>query len=255
MIFLRSCSELVVTCIIPARFESSRFLGKLLQPLNGIEVLGMTYLRAVDSGLFTQVIIASGDELISDYCERNNFKFSETYGEYSNGSERVIAAAQNLGIQDDLVNLQADQPLFEAGDLKKLLDQEAESSSVKTLVYPVKDIFIETGSNPVHATLNANSEIITFSRCKIPAGHSNLKHFFHIGIYFYPIDALKRISSEKVFHDCNWSKLESLEQLNLLCSGIKMIGVIANKLVPEINTQEDLKVAREYLKQERVKHE
>jgi 3-deoxy-manno-octulosonate cytidylyltransferase (CMP-KDO synthetase) len=237
----------MVTCIIPARFDSSRFPGKLLQPLNSSEVLGMTYSRAVRSNLFRQVIIASGDIKISEYCRERSFDYVETYGNYANGSERVFDAARILQVQDDVVNLQGDQPLFNLEDLKLLLNANVPSSTVRTLIYPVRNALDNLGSNPVHATLNLRNEIITFSRCKIPAGHSTYELFFHIGIYLYTSSILMQVARERVFHDCPWSQTEALEQLNFLCRGVKIHGIFAQNLVPEINTKQDLLDARNYL--------
>lgn len=236
-------------CVIPARFDSSRFPGKLLEPLGSSEVLGMTYLRAVKSRLFSQVVVAAGDRKIAEYCKEKGIEFIETKGEFKSGSERVIWTANALDIECDVVNLQGDQPLFSVDDLENLNLSGSTRDGVSTLLYSESENDVNLGGNPVFATLNGRGNIITFSREKIPGGHGIKDKLFHIGIYYFPKVWLQNSKRSLLFHECEWSDKESLEQVNLLCSGVSFFPVFASDCPPEVNTRQDLIDAQLYWKE------
>ena len=226
-----------VTCLIPARYDSSRLPGKLLSSLGTKTVLENVYWAAVNSGLFSSVIIASGDKKISDYCKSQNLSFLDCFGSFESGSERIIWAAKKLKLNGWIVNLQGDQPFITNKDLKNLLSKH-DSQSVTTLIVPIPS-GIDDG--PVRATVNGKGEIVSFSRARIPSGHSSFRVNIHVGIYLYPEPIWQQ---KNLFHDCPWSIQESLEQLNLICKGIKFLAAISNLQSIEINTYADLEQAR-----------
>jgi 3-deoxy-manno-octulosonate cytidylyltransferase (CMP-KDO synthetase) len=226
-----------VTCLIPARYDSSRLPGKLLASLGAKTVLENVYWAAVNSGLFSSVIIASGDKKISDYCKSQKLSYLECFENFESGSERIIWAAKKLKLNGWIVNLQGDQPFITNEDLKSLLLKH-DLQSVTTLIVPIPK-GIDDG--PVRATVNDNGEIVTFSRARIPSGHSLFNVNIHVGVYLYPESIWQQ---KNLFHDCPWSIQESLEQLNLICRGIKFLAAISNSQSIEINTHADLEQAR-----------
>jgi len=54
--------SLKIIAVIPARYEASRFPGKLMKDLCGKSVILRTYEAAVATGLFEQVIVATDSE-------------------------------------------------------------------------------------------------------------------------------------------------------------------------------------------------
>ncbi len=51
--------------VLPARYDASRFPGKLMQLLGDKTVIARTYLATKEAGLFDEVIVATDSELIS----------------------------------------------------------------------------------------------------------------------------------------------------------------------------------------------
>jgi len=238
-----------VTCIIPARIASTRFPGKLLKFLGKHTVLEHTYNSALLFKGFKDVVIASGDSDITQYCQAKKLQYIDCFGDFNSGSERVLFAAKTLGARGRIVNLQADQPFIESSDLS-LLVNNSRSGGISTLIKPINNLDSIQGEQPVFATINSNNRIITFSRQKIPAGHSLFNYNLHIGIYLY---SEKVLSDVNIFHNCLWSKSEKLEQLEFLCRGISFTGIESTNTHYEINTEKDLnyalnfKVSREIL--------
>ena len=58
--------------LIPARLESQRFPNKLIKKLHGVPIIVRTYLAALDSKLFDQVYVVSGNDEIIDLINNGN---------------------------------------------------------------------------------------------------------------------------------------------------------------------------------------
>ena len=82
--------------IIPARMASARFPGKPMQMVGNQTILQRVYYQAASSKL-DQIVIASGDDVILNHCQQNNFKNIETYyGKFA--QRRVLKRMNELGI-------------------------------------------------------------------------------------------------------------------------------------------------------------
>ena len=55
-----------IIAVIPARYEASRFPGKLMQLLGHETVIATTYRNVVSTGLFNEVFVATDSEIIFD---------------------------------------------------------------------------------------------------------------------------------------------------------------------------------------------
>lgn len=234
----------MTVCIIPARYGSTRFPGKLLKKLDESEVLLHTYRRAIETNAFSRVLVSAGDEQIREYCSKHGLEYIESFEEFNSGSERVIGTARKLGIKEDVVNLQADQPFIGSTELINLVKRGVELNEICTLMFPEEKAETNHGENPVFISIDLMGRIATFSRARIPSGHHTSARIIHIGVYFFPFSSWRH---KNLFHVCPWVNTEKLEQLSILCSGEGIYGVIAENLWPEINTLNDLNSAKKYL--------
>jgi len=55
--------------VIPARYKSTRFEGKPLALINGIPMIKRTYNQAKKSTKLNELIVATDDQRIVDYCK------------------------------------------------------------------------------------------------------------------------------------------------------------------------------------------
>ena len=53
-----------IIAVIPARYQASRFPGKLMQVLGEKTVIATTYQNVVETGLFDEVFVATDSEII-----------------------------------------------------------------------------------------------------------------------------------------------------------------------------------------------
>ncbi|MCD6023460.1 MAG: kdsB [Fibrobacteria bacterium] len=108
-----------VTCVVPARLGSTRFPGKLLQPLRGKPVVVHALERAAAAGCFDRIFCFTDSPEIAAAVAAHGFDPVLT-GEASNGTERIARHLDALPGAGLIVNLQGDEPAFPAEGLRVL---------------------------------------------------------------------------------------------------------------------------------------
>ncbi len=99
------------TALIPARLESKRFPNKLIKKINGTPIILKTYRAAVDSRLFENVYVVSGNDEILDIIKSEGGKTFKSLKDHNSGTDRIAEAAIKLNT-DIVVNLQGDEPFI-----------------------------------------------------------------------------------------------------------------------------------------------
>ncbi len=242
--------------VIPARYQASRFPGKLVKEIGGIPVVLHTYQRALEAN-FDSVVVATDDQRIAEIMTAAGAEVFLSQVEHQSGTERIAEVVQTLDYdeQDIIVNLQADEPFINP----KLLEQAAQTlnadkvASVSTIYIPLdktEDVF---NPNIVKVILDKDNYALYFSRAPIPwlrgvfdqqqQQDFTLQLFHrHIGIYAYRAGFVKEYRNLSV---SPLEKYESLEQLRVLWNGYKIILHEALALPgQEVNTKEDLQKAQ-----------
>jgi 3-deoxy-manno-octulosonate cytidylyltransferase (CMP-KDO synthetase) len=231
--------------VIPARFASTRFPGKVLSPILSKPMLQHVYERASQARYLTSTIIATDDERIVQAARRFGASVRLTRSDHLSGTDRVaeIASAENADI---IVNIQGDEPLIDpvAIDTAILpLAQEPEIA-MGTLKKRIEDPQELDNPNVVKVVTDNAGDAIYFSRCPIPfvrdrgaAGPLTGVHFKHIGIYVYRRDFLLQYSDLPVGP---LEKAEKLEQLRALENGYRIRVVETEYESLGVDTPEDL---------------
>ncbi|PTM16170.1 MAG: 3-deoxy-manno-octulosonate cytidylyltransferase [Bacteroidetes bacterium] len=228
-------------CIIPARLESSRFPNKILTDIQGMPMFERVYHIAQVSGVFSTVFIASPNPEILELCEQRGIAAIATSFEHPCGSSRVFEAA--LGVDEDwdiVVNLQADQPFLPVFYLKTVVEA-IDVNPVATIAYESEEVKDE---HTVKVIRNKKGEGVYFSRYPIPyVVHSDspVKKYCHLGLYAYKREFV--LNYEGDFRS-DLAIQESLEQLDFIHHGYAIDVALVPHAVPEVNTPEDLIIAR-----------
>jgi 3-deoxy-manno-octulosonate cytidylyltransferase (CMP-KDO synthetase) len=98
--------------IIPARYGSTRFPGKPLALINGVPLLQRVWALGISVAEKDNVIVATDDKRIADFCAKIGAACVMTDPAIANGTERVHAALHQLpGDVDQVINLQGDAVL------------------------------------------------------------------------------------------------------------------------------------------------
>lgn len=236
--------------VIPARYEASRFPGKLMQPLGGHPVIVQTYRRVVETRLFDQVIVATDHREIADAIAAEGGEVFMSQTPHDCGSDRIAEAVAN-STADIVVNVQGDEPFVHPQSLQDLLsvfiDDTQHEIDLASLMFPIKDPEAVANPNNVKVIVDQDNFALYFSRSPIPY-HREKKasavYHKHIGIYAFRKDALLAFSKSPM---TPLEKAEKIECIRYLEQGKKMKMVHTTYLSIGIDTPEDLKRAEAQL--------
>ena len=139
--------KLKTIAMIPARYEASRFPGKLMKDLEGKPVILRTYEAAVQTQLFDTVYVVTDSELIYETITGAGGHAIMSQQEHSCGSDRIAEAVADLDI-DIVVNVQGDEPFTNTEDMRNVLQvfyekdaDEIDLASLMTPISKIEDIF------------------------------------------------------------------------------------------------------------------
>ncbi|MGD8251822.1 MAG: 3-deoxy-manno-octulosonate cytidylyltransferase [Desulfobacterales bacterium] len=207
--------------IIPARFGSSRFPGKPLADILGKPMIVRVYERARRCGALEDIVVATDSRRIADVATANGIRAIMTRSDHASGSDRVLEAAEILGLPDTaiVVNIQGDEPALQPVMLSEVLSPFADP---KTEVATLATVMArEEVGNPdqVKVVVSAGGKAIYFSRSPIPYARDgqHTVYYRHVGLYAFRLPALKRFVA---MGPGRLEKTERLEQLRLLEAGI-----------------------------------
>ena len=238
-----------VIAVIPARYNSTRFPGKMMELLGNRTIITTTYQNVLETGLFDEVFVATDSELIFDEISKNGGKAVMT-GEHETGSDRIAEAVQNIDC-DIVINVQGDEPFLKKEPLKQLIDvfykDEKKEISLASLKIQLRESEEIRNPNNVKVITDNNGFALYFSRSVIPFHRElsyNVKYYKHIGVYAFRKEALLKFSSLEM---TPLEISEKLEQLRYLENGMKIKMVETDFVGIGIDTPEDLEKAKKLI--------
>ena len=154
--------------LIPARLESKRFPNKLIKEIGGVPIIIKTYNAAIDTGLFDEVYVVSGNNEILELIKSVGGRTFKSINNHQSGTDRIAEAAIDINC-DIIVNLQGDEPFINKIALKKLIksfdDPKVNMASLMTKFESFDEI---NNPNNVKVIVDSHSDAIYFSRLPIP---------------------------------------------------------------------------------------
>jgi 3-deoxy-manno-octulosonate cytidylyltransferase (CMP-KDO synthetase) len=226
--------------VIPARFASTRFPGKVLAPIVSKPMLQYVYERAAQARYLTSTIIATDDERVYDAARKFGAAVRMTRADHLSGTDRVaeVASAEDASI---IVNIQGDEPLIDpdAIDAAILPAEHNPEVVMSTLMKEIQNPHEVADPNVVKVVTDFSGDAIYFSRCPIPFARDGgpARHFKHIGLYVYTRQFLMDYSGLRVGP---LERTERLEQLRALENGYKIRVVETTYDSIGVDTPEDL---------------
>jgi 3-deoxy-manno-octulosonate cytidylyltransferase (CMP-KDO synthetase) len=239
-----------IVSIIPARYDSSRFPGKLMQMLGDKTVILRTYQNVVATGLFDEVFVATDSPLISSEIEANGGRVVMTRGDHQCGSDRIAEAVS--GMQADIVvNVQGDEPFVDRESLQNLIEvfhQDPQKEiALASLMTPLREAEEVQNPSVVKVIVDLNHFALYFSRSPIPFDRDNLQtpvYYKHVGVYAFRKQALIDFSEQQM---TSLERAEKIECIRYLEHGKKIKMVETQNLNFEIDTPRDLERAQAHL--------
>jgi 3-deoxy-manno-octulosonate cytidylyltransferase (CMP-KDO synthetase) len=214
---------LSVLAVIPARFASSRFPGKLLADRSGKTLIQHVWERTVQAKRVDRVLVAADDQRIIDAVRQFGGEATMTRPDHANGTSR-IAEAVHAARETTIVNVQGDEPDIDPAliDLAvATLHQHAECP-MATVCSPFAAGDDPSNPNIVKVVVDRAGRAMYFSRSLIPFnrdGHSlpaEAGPFKHVGLYAYRREFLLKYVA---MPPTPLEQAEKLEQLRVLEHG------------------------------------
>jgi 3-deoxy-manno-octulosonate cytidylyltransferase (CMP-KDO synthetase) len=233
--------------LIPARYDATRFKGKLMAELKGKSVIRHTYDATVATGLFDEVAVVTDSDIIYNEIMTHGGKAIMSQKEHESGSDRIAEAAENMDV-DIIVNVQGDTPFVKKEPLEKLLAQFGDRTvEVASLMQLLTDEKLIADPNYVKVAVDKNMNSLFFSRSVIPYPRNKdlpISYYEHVGVYAFRKQALLNFTSWPVTPLENAEKIECLRYLE---NGIPLRMVITKYIGVEIDTPEDLERAKQLM--------
>ena len=210
--------------VIPARFASTRLMGKPLADICGKPMIQHTYESTLKSKLIHEVIIAVDDEKVAEVAQKFGAKVIMTPKDIATGSDRIAYILNGINDADIVVNIQGDEP-FIAGTM---IDQAIEpllfdpNVSVSTLAKKIETVEELKSTSIPKVVFDYHNFALYFSRSPIPfvrEARSNFEKikkadiYKHIGLYVYRREALFKFTK---LAPTDLEQIEKLEQLRML---------------------------------------
>jgi len=233
--------------VIPARFASSRFPGKVLASISSKPMLQHVYERASQARYLTSTIIATDDPRVFEAARLFGAQVRMTRPDHVSGTDRVaeVASAHDAEI---VVNIQGDEPLIDPAAIDAaILPLEHNSAVVMaTLKKEIQNLREVADPNVVKVVTDRAGDAIYFSRCPIPFGREGHqpRHFKHVGLYVYRRNFLLEYSRLPVGP---LEEAERLEQLRAIENGFKIRVVETEYESVGVDTPEDLERVAELI--------
>lgn len=238
--------------MIPARYSSSRFPGKLMQDLEGESVILRTYKATLRTKLFSEVYVVTDSGIISQEIKSNGGQVIMSTKEHESGSDRIAEAVQLIEC-DVVVNVQGDEPFTDCESLKKLINvfetDNKKEIDLASLMVHISDSNEIQNPNTVKVIVDQRNFALYFSRSPIPYQRDskvNTRYFKHKGVYAFRKEALLDFAKLpiKMLEDS-----EKIECIRYLEFGKKIKMVETDVQGVEIDTPEDLQRAKFFLRE------
>ena len=233
-----------IVVIIPSRYDSTRFPGKPLAKIAGKPMIQWVYEKAEQAENVTDIYVATDDQRIYDVVKGFDGNAVMTSKENRSGTDRVAEAAEIIGIEmeDIVVNVQGDQPLFNFHSIDQLVKPFFTESdlAMSTLAFKIVDKNEITDPKDVKVTFDQRGYALYFSRSAIPFGRDaqlNFNTYKHLGFYAYTRHFLETFKS---LPEGELETIEKLEQLRAIEYGYQIKVVITEYDSPEVDLPEDI---------------
>lgn len=199
--------------VIPARYKSSRLLGKPLIKLCGVPMIVRTYQQCVRAVPAEQIVVATDDDRIRTACETSGIRVVMTSSSCLTGTDRLAEVARMISART-YINVQGDEPVFNPLDLRALIDAAGEypNQIINGYCKIDNEEMFRSSSTP-KVVIRLDGRLLYMSRGAIPTdkNHGFQGALRQVCAYAFPKDALKEYTSVSAK-----TPLEAIEDIEIL---------------------------------------
>lgn len=246
--------------IIPARMESSRFLGKPLIKICGTPMVGHVYFRSKMSKLLNEVYVATCNQEIVEYINSIGGKAIMTSNKHKRASDRVAEAL--LKIEKDtndradiVVMIQGDEPMI----YPEMIDEAVEplidydDVLVSNLMAPLKNEKEHRDPNAVKVVFDRNNFALYFSREPIPSNKKEPNdNYKNKQVCIIPFKREFLIKFNEL-EPTPLEVIESIDMLRVVEHGYKVKMIPTKYDTYSVDTKKDLEKVEKIMKDDELK--
>jgi 3-deoxy-manno-octulosonate cytidylyltransferase (CMP-KDO synthetase) len=228
-----------ICAVIPARYASTRFPGKMLAPLLGKPLLQHVWDNLRTARSISRILIATDDERIRAAATAFGAEVVMTDPSLPSGTDRIATATRDIEA-DWFLNVQGDEPLVTGAVLDAFIASLDGASPMATLARRITDPAALTNPDVVKVVTDLQGRALYFSRAPIPHvrdAADQAEHWQHLGIYIYRPSTLRQLVS---LPPSPLEQAEKLEQLRALQNGIAIQVVPTTVETIGVDRPEDL---------------
>jgi 3-deoxy-manno-octulosonate cytidylyltransferase (CMP-KDO synthetase) len=253
-----------VIAIIPARYASTRLVGKLLLSIGSKPLILHTLEQAKKAVGIDRVIVATDDERILCAVQESGHEAMLTSPDHQSGSDRIAEVAADLPVGSIIVNVQGDEPLIPPGTIEKAVAAMVadENIMMATTCEPIREPQDVLSPDVVKVVTDKQGFALYFSRSPVPFPRDAVKRNGslekalrdepdllagfkkHTGLYVYRREFLLDFTKMR---RSKLERTEMLEQLRVLENGTKIKVVEVTESSIGVDTAEDLERVRKLL--------
>lgn len=242
-----------IAIVIPARWGSTRFLGKALHLLAGKPLVQHVWERCRLVKKISRILIATDDERIATTARAFGAEVVMTSKTHPNGTDRIAEVASKFRSITHFLNVQGDEPLIDPKLIEKLaatLIRKPEIAMI-TAATPFETPSEAENPNMVKVVVSHAGDALYFSRSLIPYHRdshdlaSKVAPLLHLGIYGYRRDTLRKLVR---LAPTPLELCEKLEQLRALDHGIPIRVIQTSHRGIGVDTPEDAERVEKLLK-------
>lgn len=229
--------------MIPARYEASRFPGKLMQKLGDQTIIATVFEATRDTGLFDDVVVVTDSDIIFEEIQSLGGRPLRSKKQHESGTDRIAEVAKDMDV-DIILNVQGDTPFIKKEPLEKLLKLfDDETVHVASLMQKITDEKTIADPNRVKVCVDKKMNSLFFSRSVIPYARAktNINYYEHIGVYAFRKKALLDFTS---WPATPLEDAEKIECLRFLEHGVSLRMAETEYIGISIDTPEDLQKAK-----------
>lgn len=184
--------------------------------------------------------------LLAECVSNRGFQAIMTSERHQSGTDRIAEANRQVKA-DHVINVQADEPLVSAAQLRQLAQLIAGPSAMATLGTPFKTAADFGNPNQVKVVFRRDGRALYFSRSPMPYARDHggavsdawvaaNPCYKHLGLYAYKADLLEKFAQLPLGR---LEQIEKLEQLRVLENGYDIAVGLTEDPTIGVDTPED----------------
>tara|TARA_B100000029_G_scaffold407866_1_gene408945 strand:+ start:680 stop:1396 length:717 start_codon:yes stop_codon:yes gene_type:complete len=232
--------------VIPARMKGNRLPGKPLIKILGKAIIQHVWERCVKVMDRENIYIATEDEIISDYCKKNNIKCVLTRAA-DTAIDRIKFFSDTIK-SDSYINIQGDEPIVNIEDIKTLIEYNKK--------YPNRVVFGKAKANldefndhsKAKVVCDLKGKLLYSSRAGIPLNNKGKYVSAQRAIWLY---AFNKVALDKYNEYSNKTFLDMLEDNEIIRFLEIDVPVYCVDMIGDswaVDEEKDLKIVEERLK-------